>query len=60
MVYDHYLDKRTHYFRSLIREDSFPHSMYWFNPGRIVKNKVKEKLDPIMKKLEPILKKLPF
>ncbi len=60
MVYDFYFDKRTHYFRPLIREDQFPHSMYWFNPGRIVKNKVKEKFDPIGKKLKPILEKLPF
>jgi hypothetical protein len=34
--------------------------MYWFNPGRIVKNRIKEKLDPITKKLKPILDKLPF
>jgi len=60
MVYDHYFDKRTHYFRPLIREESFPYSMYWLNLGRIVKNKVKEKLDPISKKLKPILDKLPF
>ncbi len=60
MVYDYYFDKRTHYFRPLIREDQFPHSMYWFNPGRIVKNKIKEKLDPISKNLKPILDKLPF
>ncbi len=60
MVYDYLFDKRIHYFRPLIREDQFPHSMYWFNPGRIVKNRIKEKLDPITKKLKPILDKLPF
>jgi hypothetical protein len=60
MIYDYYFDKRTHYIRPLIREDQFPHSMYWFNPGRIVKNRIKEKLDPITKKLKPILDKLPF
>ena len=60
MVYDLYFDKRTHYFRPLIREDSFPHSMYWFNPWRIVKNKIKEKMEPLIEKIEPILEKLPF
>jgi len=60
MAYDLYFDKRTHYFRPLIREDSFPHSMYWFNPWRIVKNKIKEKMEPLIEKIEPILEKLPF
>ncbi len=60
MVYDYIYDKRTHYFRPLIREDNFPHSMYWFNPWRIVNNKINEKLEPLIAKIEPILKKLPF
>lgn len=60
MIYDYYFDKRTHYFRPLIREDQFPHSMYWFNPWRIVKNKVKETFDPFIEKITPILEKLPF
>ncbi|HIB61315.1 MAG TPA: hypothetical protein EYO52_06665 [Candidatus Marinimicrobia bacterium] len=60
MAYDLYFDKRTHYFRPLIREDNFPHSMYWFNPWRIVKNKIKEKMEPLIEKIEPILEKLPF
>ena len=60
MVYDYIYDKRTHYFRPLIREDSFPHSMYWFNPWRTVKNKISEKMEPLIAKIEPILKKLPF
>ena len=51
MTYDYIFDKRTHYFRPLIREDKYPHSMYWFNPWRIVKNKIKEKMEPIMEKL---------
>lgn len=60
VVYDYIYDQRTHYFRPLIREDSFPHSMYWFNPWRIVKNKIKEKIVPLIEKMEPILEKLPF
>ena len=51
MAYDLYFDKRTHYFRPLIREDNFPHSMYWFNPWRIVKDKVKMTLQPLLDKL---------
>jgi hypothetical protein len=34
--------------------------MYWFNPWRIVKNKIKEKMEPLIEKIEPILEKLPF
>jgi len=60
MTYDYIFDKRTHYFRPLIREDKYPHSMYWFNPWRIVKNKVSETLDPLIDKMTPILEKLPF
>lgn len=60
MVYDYMYDKRTHYFRPLIREDQFPHSMYWFNPVRIVKNKINETLEPVAAKIKPILEKLPF
>ena len=51
MAYDLYFDKRTHYFRPLIREDNFPHSMYWFNPWRIAKDKVKTTLQPLLDKL---------
>ncbi len=53
MVYDYYFDKRTHYFRPLTREDQFPQSMVWFNPKRIIKNKVR-------KTIQPLLDKLPF
>lgn len=51
MVYDYIYDKRTHYLRPLVREERFPHSMYWFNPKRIVKNKVKSVTSSILKKL---------
>ena len=51
MVYDYIFDKRTHYFRSMVREEKFPHSMYWFNPKRIIKNKVKSIKERIMEKL---------
>jgi hypothetical protein len=54
MVYDYMYDKRTHYFRPLIREDSFPHSMYWFNPVRIVKNKINETMEPVVAKIRTI------
>lgn len=47
MIYDYIYDKRTHYFRPLIREDQFPQSMYWFNPKRIMKEKVDETLGPV-------------
>ncbi len=54
MIYDYMYDKRTHYFRPLIREDSFPHSMYWFNPVRIVKNKINETMEPVVAKIRTI------
>ncbi len=51
MVYDYIYDKRTHYFRPLLREEKFPHSMVWFNPQRIIKNIIKEKMEPLWEKL---------
>ncbi len=51
MVYDYIFDKRTHYFRPLTREEKFPHSMYWFNPKRIVKKKIRETIGPLWEKL---------
>jgi len=51
MVYDYLFDKRTHYFRPLVRDETFPHSMYWFNPKRIIKKKVKSVTTPIFNKL---------
>ena len=47
MVYDYKNDKRTHYFRPLIRDDQFPQNMFWLNPKRIMKERLARTLDPI-------------
>ena len=60
MVYDFIYDKRTHYFRPMTREEIFPHSMYWFNPKRIIKNKVGKTIQPLLDKSSSLLDKLPF
>ncbi|MFQ6678576.1 MAG: hypothetical protein ACE5D0_09700 [Fidelibacterota bacterium] len=60
MIYDYIYDKRTHYFRPMLRDEQFPHSMFWFNPKRIIKNKVGKTIQKVRNVIQPLTEKWPF